>query len=81
MRAGTVIRPLAGAGLVSGIDVGTSRLGIKASEHILENVRFALDEPDRPGASLEKPQVAVARDVNESLDGASAALIVDKQRW
>src|SRR5438067_5449619 len=42
MRARTIIRSLAGAGLVSGIDLGTSGLGIETSEHILVYVRFAL---------------------------------------
>src|SRR3989442_8031330 len=53
-----------------------SGLGIQTPEHILIDVGFAFDELDRPRASLEEPQITIARDINQAFDGASVALVV-----
>ena len=73
-------RRLAGAGLVGRIDVGPSGLRIEALEHVLLHVRLAFDELDRAVRALEKPQIAVARDVDQPLDRSAVALVVDENR-
>jgi hypothetical protein len=60
------------------IHVGPSRDGIEAPEHVLIHVRFAFDEADRSFGALEKPQIAVARDIDEPFDGAAVAAVVTR---
>src|SRR2546426_5904808 len=76
VRSRTKVGAFAGAGFVSGVHVRTSGLGIQTPEHILIDVGFAFDELDRPRASLEEPQITIARDINQAFDGAPVALIV-----
>jgi hypothetical protein len=67
--------------LVPGLCAGSSNR-IEAAKHVLIDVRFAFDELDGSAvvAAIEKPQVAVARDVDQTFHGASAALIIDQNR-
>src|SRR2546430_785258 len=65
---------------VRGVDFRPSRFRIEALEDVLIDVRLAFDERDRTGASLEKPQIPVTRDVDEPLDRAAVAPVVDENR-
>ena len=77
---GTEVGLLARAGLVRRIDFRPAGFRIEAREHVLVHVRLAFDEMDRTAAAFQEPQVAVARDVDQTFDGASAALEVDQDR-
>src|SRR5207244_2642342 len=61
-------------------EVAAPRLRIEAAEDVLLHVRLALDEIDLPARPLEKPQVPVARDVDQSFDRAAVARVVDENR-
>ena len=67
-------------GLRAGSTSGRPVFGIEATEDVLVDVRLAVDELDRAVRALEEPQIAVARDVDESLDRASVAPVVDEDR-
>src|SRR6185436_12442215 len=41
----------------------------------------ALYETNGAAGALEEPQIAVARHIDEPLDGSAAAPVVDKDRW
>src|SRR5204863_6935081 len=71
---------LARSRFARGIDVGPSRLWIEALEDVLLHVRLTVDEVDRAVRALHEPEIAVASDVNESLDRLAVALEVDEDR-
>src|SRR6516164_3963937 len=62
------------------IDVGPPCLRIEFSEDVLPDERLAIDESDPAVCPLEEPQVAVARDVDQSLDRPAAAREVNEDR-
>ena len=82
MQFRAVIRFLSRSRLVRGIHVGTSGLRIEAPEHVLVDVRLAFDKLDPSAgfrvAAIEEPQVAVAGDIDQSLEGAPVALEVNQ---
>src|SRR5262245_20445620 len=80
MRVWAEFRYLAGPWLSSGINLRTAGLGIKAQEDVLIHIRFAFHEPNGSAGTFEKPQITVARHVNQALDGAPAAPVIDKDR-
>jgi hypothetical protein len=80
VRVGTEVGAPAGPGYALRVDVGTAGLRIETAEDVLIDVRLALDESNRSGASFEEPQITVARDVDQSFDRATAATIVDEDR-
>ena len=67
-------------GLLDGIDVRPSSDRVETAEDGLSDEGFAFDELDGPVAALEKPEVSVASDVDESFDRAAVALIVHEDR-
>src|SRR5262249_44684635 len=77
---GTEFRRFAGSRLTRRVDIRTAGLRIYAAKHVLFDERFAVDEIDRAVGAFEEPQIAVARDVNESLDRATVPLVVDGDR-
>src|SRR5207244_2941871 len=77
----TVVGLLPGARLVRRVDLGPSRRRIESREDVLLDERQALDEVDPGVCALEKPEIAVARDVDEALDRAVVAFVVDQDGW
>ena len=77
-------RALPVPGLCVRIDIRPAGLRIQALEHVLIHVRLAFDELDAPvaahHAAIEEPQIAVARDIDQTLDGAPVALEIDQDR-
>src|SRR5262249_53849697 len=69
---------LAHARFVRQIDFRTSSLRIEALEHVLLHVGTAVDEVNRAVRPFEKPEVAVARDVNEAFYRLAVAWVVDE---
>src|SRR6185436_14496046 len=55
-------------------------LRIEALEDVLLHERCAVDEIDLAARTLEEPEVAVARDVDQSLDRPAVAPEVDENR-
>ena len=70
----------AGARFFVWIDIGTSGLRIESAIDVVPHERRRFDEFDRAGRALEEIQNATARDVDQSLDRAAAALEVDQNR-
>src|SRR4029078_6664775 len=60
----------ASARLTRWIDIGPAGFRIDAAEYVLLHKRLAVHEIDSPVGSFQEPQVAVARDVDQSLDRA-----------
>ena len=71
---------LADVGPVIRIDVRPPALRVQAPENVLLHVRFAIDEPDRAAAALEKIQIPAACEVDQSLDRLAVAREIDQQR-
>src|ERR1700726_3494207 len=59
-----------GPGLMRRVDVGPARDGIDAADDVVEYVRLAFDELDGTGAALQKPQVPVARYIDQTFDSS-----------
>src|SRR5206468_12631519 len=71
---------LAGSGPARRIHIRSARLRIETPEYVLPDVGCAIDEANGAAASLEKPEIAVARHVDEAADGSAAALVIDEDR-
>src|SRR4029077_12649448 len=76
-QARTKIGGLASAGLARLVDVGPGSVGVEALEHVLAHKGLAGDEVDLSGGTLKVPDVAAARDVDETFHGSAVALIID----
>src|SRR5262249_30285701 len=76
VRSGTEVGAPVGDGYVLRVTVGPPGFGIETSKDILINERLAFDELDRACASLEEPQVPVARDIDQTFVHAAVPLVV-----
>src|ERR1700734_2675672 len=86
MRSGAKGGPLAGARLMFGIDVRTPGNRVNAFDHVAVNVWLSIDEADvrlaaGQAGSVEKPHVAVPRDVHQPVNGSSITLVIHQYRW
>src|SRR5215471_18291849 len=85
MQRGAIFCALAGAGLVGRIDLRPAGFGIQAQEHVLLHVRLPFDELDFSAralhvAAVQKPEIAIAGNVDQSLHSAAAALVIHQDR-
>src|SRR4030095_7929959 len=81
MKAWTEVRRFTRAGFACGINVRLACFRIEAPEDVLVDVGFSFDKVNRTLGALQKPEVAISSDVDESLDRAAIATIVDQDWW
>jgi hypothetical protein len=79
-QAGQNVGALAGRRLARLVEVRSPGLGIEALEDVLPHEGLAGDEVDLAVGAFELPEVAVTRDVHETLHGFAVALVVDDNR-
>ncbi len=57
---------------------------IETQEYVLLDVRLAFHKLDAPaildGPAIEKPQISIARDIDQTLDGAPITLVIHQDR-
>src|SRR6185312_16343850 len=79
-QAGAELGGLACPRLARLIDIRSPGLRVEALEDVLPYEGLAVDEVDLAVGAFELPEVAVARDVHETLYGFSVAPVVDDNR-
>ena len=66
--------------LVRRIDDRAAGSRFHTREHIVPHERLAIDEADPVGATVELPQIAVARRVDEAFDNSVATPVINQDR-
>src|SRR5262249_52829490 len=74
----TKVGHLSRARLAVRIHFRSSGLGVQTLVHILVDERLALDKADLSARSFQKPQVAVAADVNQTFIRSRATFEIDE---
>src|SRR5579863_1855963 len=85
MQFRAIGRMLSGTWLVGRVHIRPARFGIDPAEHVLVDVRLALDEFDTSAgcrvATIQEPEVAVARHIDQTFEGAPVALEINQDGW
>src|SRR5439155_23826002 len=76
----TELCTVAGYRLVRRVNLRSARFRIEALRNILKHVRLSFDVLDRSRTAFEKPQITIARDVDQTFVGSAIALEVHEDR-